>query len=146
MKDILVLTLPQCLKTFYISTIKKDESIGSSSLGATTSSRVEDLSSHYITEKEYYNLLESFLEKNKLHINKSTSNTNNFEKKCKSVDYVDDYCSIYKVNLNKKDNLKILNYHIKNIMCGGWIFDHEAHMKYSYYPSNVFPIGSNIDF
>lgn len=140
MKDILVLNLPQCLKTFYISSRKKDES--------TSTSEIEDLSLQYITEKEYYNLLEGFLEKNKLNINDKSTTTNynnNFEKKYKSVEDVD-YCNVYKVNLNKKDNLKILNYHMKNIMCGGWIFDHEAHMKYSYYPSNVFPIGSNLEY
>lgn len=142
MKDILVLNLPQCLKTFYISSRKKDES---------NTSTVEDLSTQYITEKEYYNLLEVFLENNKLNINdkninkSTTTNNNNFEKKYKSLEDVD-YCNVYKTNLNKKDNLKILNYHIQNIMCGGWIFDHEAHMKYSYYPSNVFPIGSNLEY
>lgn len=37
-------------------------------------------------------------------------------------------------------------YHLQNLLRVDWLFDHEAHERHSYYPSNLFPIGSNEEY
>ncbi|KAG8304334.1 hypothetical protein J6590_096379 [Homalodisca vitripennis] len=37
-------------------------------------------------------------------------------------------------------------YHMEHLVSGGWLFDHSTHARYSYYPSDIFPLGSNEEY
>lgn len=83
-----------------------------------------------ISENEYYIALESYL---------STVHP-------KSGDTVANI-SVTSENLAvEKDTSELEDFHIRHMLCGGWLFDHEAHARYSYYPSNLYPLGSTEEY
>lgn len=45
-------------------------------------------------------------------------------------------------HISSRDLKELETYHLGHLLCGGWLFDHEAHARCSYYPSDLFPLGS----
>lgn len=90
--------------------------------------RVEAASPATISEKDYYRALEEYLAVRIAATDGDRQDGENVARTARDVD----------VTLASE----LESYHLQHALCGGWLFDHEAHARHSYYPSNLFPLGS----
>jgi len=80
-----------------------------------------------VTEKEYYLALEDYL--TSAYATRPTRCNNDV--------------SLVGVSHEKHE---LEAFHLQRMLCGGWLFDHQAHARYSYYPSNIYPLGSTDEY
>lgn len=140
-----VCDLPECLKTYILTSVTMTKDGLGTSTGIEIRSYEGGLNTDKITEREYYNFFESYLESvNRQQLIKMSVDVRG--EKRKNGGGSSDVEQSYTVCLDSKDNAELLRFHLTKVMCGGWIFDHASHMQYAYYPSNVFPIGSTMEF
>lgn len=100
----------------------------------------EDEEDSTISEVEYYVLFEAYLES--LHEIKDNNNSITEKKETTKSTTT----TTMKFKLPSDLNSKLIEFHVTRVMCGGWIFDHDMHAKYSYYPSNAYPLGSSMEY
>lgn len=103
-----------------------------------------------VEEKDYYTALEDYLSIKRLStpsVNAHNGNNSNSAamEDTKSVQNNDKDC-ISTWSIPSADFTQLKSYHLQHILRINWLFDHQAHAQHCYYPSNVFPLGSNEEY
>jgi hypothetical protein len=93
-----------------------------------------------IDEREYYRAFERLLqyrhygEANQSHSSDNTTSLSGTA--CAAVN---------PAPLTMKQNEQLVDFHLNKAL-SAWVYDHEAHKKYAYYPSNAYPMGSSMEY
>lgn len=109
-----------------------------------------------IDERDYYTALERFLTVHRTEMDVEIQSNRDF------VNHADESCTRHgsgsdmdcaprhigtATDIVSEDGMKELEmYHLQHVWCGGWLFDHEAHFRHSYFPSNLFPLASHEEY
>lgn len=98
----------------------------------------DDVLCPVVTEKQYYTALEEFL----CHVYGVNSET------AESSDGAQPTSATFDISDPgvTEQLIELESYHVKHALCGGWLFDHEAHTRHYYFPSNVYPLGSTEEY
>lgn len=99
-----------------------------------------------IAEKEYYTALERYLASRRLATVRETDK--HVERSGEASGGECDLFGRYGYDRSVVDaqTTELQQYHLRHLLCNSWLFDHEAHARYSYYPSNLFPLGSKEEY
>lgn len=115
--------LPRLLKAF----------VNNISVCAEEDGTLENGPGKTIDEREYYSAFESLLQYRRYRDNDGSINS--------SVDM----SPVCPAPLTKRQHQELIDFHLKRVL-SAWVFDHAAHKKYAYYPSNAYPMGSTMEY
>ena len=90
-----------------------------------------------VTEKEYYTALEHYLSSLQ-----PAAGEKHWPLQPTTFAATKDHMPRAAAATSQEDQVELENYHLQRMLCGAWLFDHDAHSRYSYYPSNTLPLGS----
>lgn len=82
-----------------------------------------------VSEKDYYTAFEDLLQHRNYGCDEPVAGSTNHQ---------------HASRLSEAENEELTTFHLRNCV-SAWAFDHDAHAKYAYYPSNVFPLGSTME-
>lgn len=130
------------MPAFLRSLLAKVHTSVTSTPGQKNTAKREDKSSVYVKERDYYAALEKYLSATLRPC--TTDEENAHEESAGDVRRSPPDVREDPIAASQMDELE--TYHLQRVMRVGWLFDHENHARHSYYPSNVFPLGSNDEY
>lgn len=65
--------------------------------------------------------------------------------KIDELEYYTAFQKVLKRGPTERQRSELLSFHTKRCL-SAWVFDHDAHARYAYYPSNKYPLGSTMEY